>query len=460
MAYTQITFDQFVSAISARLNDPTNRFYLLAEVQSYAKEALRTWQAFSAFTTERDSITTVAGTMLYDLQALVANLAPTITDQQIIVEIQQHLQEPLSPTSWIGSQQFTFAQVVAAIQRRRDKFIIETGIHLYPVTQAVTAGAGNVELDDPTIDVNRAVWLDQSNFRSILFKTDQFALTGASATWLTVPGVPSDYTTVLATPLMIQLAPPPAANGTLEMLVTQTGPDLNPLAGATILDVPDDFYWVVKYGALADLFGQDGPGKDASRQEYCEARWSEGISIARLYNVVRFGYINGTPSFVDTVEELDAYQVNWPNGANSAAPQNLAVAGTVLAVNPPPTSGVTISLDIIAKMPIPTVGGDFIQVGKEVVDVLVDYAQHLAMVKEGSVELQATQEQYNNLVKLASVVNDRLRANNQDFDALSDKSLRQYHELQRRVTDIDKAELYSDTPMSKYKDSINSRKVS
>lgn len=441
MAYTQITFDQFVSAISTRLNDPTNRFYLLAEVQSYAKEALRTWQAFSAFTTERDSITTVAGTMLYDLQALITNLEPTITDRQVIVEIQQHLQEPLSPTSWIGSQQFTFNQVVAAIQRRRDKFIVETGIHLYPVTQAITAGAGNIELDNDTIDVNRAVWLDQAGFRTVLFKTDQFALTGASASWLTVADVPSDYTTVLATPLMLQLAPPPAANGTLEMLVTQSGPDLNPLAGATILDVPDDFYWVIKYGALADLFGQDGPGKDESRQGYCETRWKEGVALARMFNVVRFGYINGAPSFVDTMAELDAFQVNWPNNPQSAVTQNLAVAGTVLGVNPTPTTGLVISLDIIAKMPIPTVGGDFIQVGKEVVDVLVDYAQHLAMVKEGSVELQATQEQYNNLVRLAAVTNDRLRASNKDFDALSDKSLRQYHEQQRRVTDITKTEL-------------------
>lgn len=441
MAYSQITFDQFVTAISARLNDPTNRFYLLAEVQSYAKEALRTWQAFSAFTTERDSITTVAGTALYDLQVLLPGLQPTITDRDIIIEIQRHLQEPLSAISWIGSQQFTFPQVVAAIQRRRDKFIIETGIHLYPITQAITAGNGNIELDDNVIDVNRAVWLDQAAFRTVLFKTDQFALTGASASWLTVAGVPSDYTTVLATPLMIQLAPPPAANGTLEMLATQSGNDLIPSASATVLDIPDDFYWVIKYGALADLFGQDGPGKDESRQGYCETRWKEGVTLARMFNAVRFGYINGSPSFVDTLAELDAFQVNWPNNPQSAVTQNLAVAGTVLAVNPPPTTGIVIDLDVIAKMPMPTVGGDFIQVGKEVVDVLVDYAQHVAMVKEGSVELQATQEQYNNLVRMAAITNDRLRANNKDFDALSDKSLRQYHEQQRRVTDITKTEL-------------------
>jgi hypothetical protein len=63
------------------------------------------------------------------------------------------------------------------------------------------------------------------------------------------------------------------------------------------------------------------------------------------------------------------------------------------------------------------------------------------MIKEGIVELTATQDQYKNLVRIAAITNDRLRANNEDFDALSDRSLRQYHEDPRRKSDISKAEL-------------------
>ena len=440
MAYSQITYSQFQAAISARLNDPTNRFYSAAEVQQYALETLQTWQAFSAFTQERKSITTVAGQFLYDLQALIPDLAPTITDQALIVQIQRHLQEPTSATSWTGSEQFTYPQVVQAVQRRRDKFIVETGLSQALTNMAMVSGPGNIELGDSMIDVVRATWKDLAGSHYTLFKTDQFALTGASNNWFTGSGVPSDYTMVLATPLMIQVAPPPAANGTLELLTIDSGTDLDPASGATILNVPDDLVWVVKFGALADLFGQDGPGKDSDRQEYCESRWREGIALARLYNIIRFGYVLGSPAFIDSLAELDSFQPNWMNSPNGPT-QNLVASGSILGINPPPTAGLTISLDITAKMPLPSLGTDFIQVGKEVVDALVDYAQHLAMLKEGAVELQATVEQYKNLIRMAAVVNDRLRANNNDFDALSDRSLREYHVAPRRKSDISKAEL-------------------
>jgi hypothetical protein len=440
VAYAQITYNQFVAAISARLNDPTNRFYSVAEVQQYALETLQTWQAFSAFTQERKNITTVAGQFLYNLQALIPDLAPTITDRDVIVQIQRHLQEPTSATSWIGSEQFTFPQVVQSIQRRRDRFIIETGLSQALTSLAVTAGPGNIELGNSMIDVVRATWKDLAGKFYTLFKTDQFALTGSSNTWFTGSGVPSDYTMVLATPLMIQVAPPPAANGSLELLTIDSGTDLDPANGATILNVPDDLVWVVKFGALADLFGQDGPGKDSGRQDYCESRWREGVALARLYNIIRFGYVLGSPAFIDSLAELDSFQPNWMNSANGPT-QNLVASGSILGVNPPPTVGLTISLDITAKMPLPVAGGDFIQVGKEVVDALVDYAQHLAMLKEGAAELQETVEQYKNLVRMAAVVNDRLRANNNDFDALSDRSLREYHETPRRKSDISKEEL-------------------
>lgn len=437
--YTQITYDQFVAAISARLNDPTNRFWRLAEVQGYALESLQTYQAFSAFTSVQQSLTTTTAN-LYDLTAELTDLQPSTTDQALIIQIQRHLQEPESATSWIGSEQFTYTQVVNAIQKRLDKFLIETGLGQKISTQSITAGNGTEEMANEVIDVVRALWEDLSGSFTLLFKTDQFALTAVEPTWFTAPGTPTDFTVVLNTPLMIQLAPPPAANGTLHLITVNSGPTLNPASSPTILPIPDDLAWVVKFGALADLFGQDGPGKDVDRADYCESRWKEGCALGRIYNAVRFGYQNGAPAFVDSLADLDAFYPNWMNSA-AGPTQNIAVSGTVLAVNPPPTSGLTITFDIMPKMPLPAAGGDFIQVGKEVVDALIDYAQHLAMVKEGIVELTATQDQYKNLVRIAAITNDRLRANNEDFDALSDRSLRQYHEDPRRKSDISKSEL-------------------
>jgi hypothetical protein len=159
--YTQITYDQFVAAISARLNDPNNRFWRLAEVQGYALEALQTYQAFSAFTSVQQSLTTTTES-LYDLTAALTDLQPSTTDQALIIQIQRHLQEPESATSWIGSEQFTFTQVVNALQKRMDKFLVETGLGQKISTQAITAGNGTEELANEVIDVVRALWEDLS----------------------------------------------------------------------------------------------------------------------------------------------------------------------------------------------------------------------------------------------------------------------------------------------------------
>src|SRR5882672_10614852 len=126
MAYSQITFDQLVTALSIRLSDPSKLFWIDAELRAYLKEALRTWQAFSQFTTDTGGFSTASGTRFYNIFSAITNLIPTITDRDIIQDIQRHLQEPISATVWTGTEQFTLEGVTQAIQKRRDQFMVET----------------------------------------------------------------------------------------------------------------------------------------------------------------------------------------------------------------------------------------------------------------------------------------------------------------------------------------------
>ena len=70
---------------------------------------------------------TVANTRFYDLFKLIPGLQPTVTDQALILQIQRHLQEIPNATAWVGTEQFTLAGLANAIQKRRDKFFLESG---------------------------------------------------------------------------------------------------------------------------------------------------------------------------------------------------------------------------------------------------------------------------------------------------------------------------------------------
>ena len=433
MAYTQITFDQLTTALSVRLSDPNFSFWLQDEMQAYLKEALRTWQAFAQYTSDVDGFSTSANVTYYNIFSLIAKLTPTITDRDLIEDIQRHLQEPISSTVWTGTEQFTLAGVTQAIQKRRDRFLIETG--LVTSVSEVPASAATLALDDNIINVRRALWKDQANVYSLLWLADAFMLTAGSQVWTGPADVPVDYSTYYSDVLTLLLAPPPAASGHVHLLSVNSGADLNPASSATVLGIPDDLCWVVKFGALADLFGQDGPGQDVGRAKYCESRWNDGIKLARITNYVQLGYNVGTPSFINSLEEQDTAEPGWVNNT-PGAPVSLSLSGNIAAVNPTPDGAYALTFQIVPKAVIPALGGDFIQIGQEVLDVVLDYAQHLANIKESANDIQESMGFYQNFVKLAAVQNDILRAKATDFDVLQDRSTLESKERPRRRSDI------------------------
>lgn len=432
MAYTQITFDQLTTALAIRLSDPDMVFWLEGEMQAYLKEALRTWQAFSQSSSDIAGFSTVANTTYYDLFSQITKLVPTITDRDLIEDIERHLQETISSTVWLGTEQYDLAGITQAIQKRRDRFLIETG--LVSQFSEVAAAASTLSLDDSIINVRRALWKTSGAVYNVLWPTDAFMLTAGSQAW-TVPDVPIDYATYYSTPLTLLLAPPPAASGFVHMITVNSGPDLTPASSATILGIPDDLCWVVKFGALADLFSQDGPGQDTGRAQYCETRWKDGIKLARITNYIQLGYQVGTPSFVSSLEEQDTAEPNWVN-STPGAPVSLSLSGNIAAVNPPPDGVYALTFQIVPKAVMPTAGGDYVQVGQEAIDVILDYAQHLANVKESANDIQETMSLYQNFVKLAAVRNDILRANSVNFDVLQDRSTLESKERPRRRSDI------------------------
>jgi hypothetical protein len=80
-----------------------------------------------------------------------------------------------------------------------------------------------------------------------------------------------------------------------------------------------------------------------------------------------------------------------------------------MALSPPPNDGTTVAMDLAANMAVPAADSDYLQVPPDVIDVIIDYSQHLASFKMGGGEFLSTIPLYQNMLTEAANYNERLR---------------------------------------------------
>lgn len=437
--YTSVQYPDLVTALSVRLSDPAFQFWSADEMKSYLDESLRTWQAYSATYNIRVVFPTAANSLFYDLFSLVSELTPSVLDSEIVRDVALALQEPydFSTGTWIGTSQFSIDDVYQSLNQRRNKFLLETGMVLTNIEiNGPTPSTNTLILPQDVIDTRHILWKDDNNIYSLMWRLDPHTAASKSS-FTQTPGTPIDYATFPLQPQVASLFPPPNTAGKANLLVVTSLPDADPDTPA-ILGIPDDFCWVIKYGILADMFGTDGPGQDDSRAAYCESRWKDGVTLARISNFVRLGHNAGVPTYIDSLVELNSGDPSWPS-KTTGVPDLLATAGNMVSTSPRANGTYSLGIDIMAKMPIDRTGD--VQIGPEIISVILDLAQHLADLKEGSEEIQASTRQFQNVIKLAAVQNDRLRAQAQNFDVLSNRDKRFSKEHLRRVSQLALKEL-------------------
>ena len=135
MAYSQTTWLEVQNALFDRLGDRIfwTNLGVWPEIKGYLTEALRAWNCYARFWRDRISFQTVANQPFYRTTdpALTTNppalLNFTITDRMMIAEQQYHLlesqpvingaiqTEPVSPTVWRGTDQFTLDGLIRAL---------------------------------------------------------------------------------------------------------------------------------------------------------------------------------------------------------------------------------------------------------------------------------------------------------------------------------------------------------
>lgn len=435
MAYNQITFAQAKDRLSRLLNDSGKVFWTDAELGRYIREALRTWNCAAQYYKERGTFNTTNGQAFYDLgpnltgTGAVLLLDRTTSDVDIINDICDALMEqtPFPLGTWRGTDKFDMPSVLKAIEQARDQFLYATSSVVYNTTQVSVAPPANgriVLADQNVADVRRVDWKSNTDNRyRQLWREDEWSLLSTRPSWDVTAEEPEAYSIALTHALSLQLAPVPINGGTLDLIVVKNGVDL--LGLGSTLEIPTDFSWAIKYGALSILLNEDGQVRDAERTAYCQRRWQEAIAIANgWYGTVMYASLNGTPGQISTLMELDSCNPLWRN--TTGTPDTIAMEGwNMIAISPVPNGSYSVTCDVIRNAPIPSLDADFLDLGKEYVDGVIGYAQHLASFKMGGQEFGATETLVKDFYDNAMAYNNELKANGTFIEILEGRARRE-----------------------------------
>lgn len=380
-----------VEDVAARLQDPNMVHWTQAEITRYLVESLRTYNAYTQAYRNRDTFSGSVGAPFYDLPTVIPALRGyTVTDRDLVTDVEYALMEPPTPTVWTGTSMFTLADVTGAIQRRRDQFLRETGAVVTRAVLVVTPDAnGRFTLPSNVVTVRRMAWIAANGVVTPLQRDDEWGLTHYDVAW-PIPVNPTEqwpttYSVGVTPPLVVQFGPPPSSSGSIEILAIVLGDAVDPTV-PTLLRVPDDWAWVVKWGALADLLGIQGTAFDPRRSAHAQARWTLGIQLATQASVLLAAYLDGAVTQTYSISDTDQYQPDWETTPGIPT-KVLTTAQNLVGLAPPPngTSTYVVTVDVVANMPVPTNPTDCVNLGIDdsVLDAIYDYAQYLAMFKEG-----------------------------------------------------------------------------
>jgi hypothetical protein len=186
------------------------------------------------------------------------------------------------------------------------------------------------------------------------------------------------------------------------------------------------------YGALADLVANAPEATDNVRLRYCQERYKRGVkAMERLPWLINASTVAGLPVDTPSVIEMDAYAQNWEEDSNADAP-NLVIGGMDFIALAPfignsgngygqggyggggyggdPATTLSCVITVVGNAPIPTVDGDQIQLSRNAVDQVLNYAQHVASFKRGGTDFTITIPLYEQFETYCASVNSNYSA--------------------------------------------------
>ena len=410
-----LTLDQAVSALQGRLQSTT--LWTTSELTGYLTEALRFWNAL----TESYKITFVfqPASIWVNLGTLAGSpRLRTVTDVNLYTSMENMLMEPPTGGTWTGTNQFDIPSLEFALSKRRNEAIQAASCNLGLTTLPITPGTRSATLPDTVLEPFRMRFIPAQGFGDPIWlsREDIGAFNYWEPNYNQTEATPNAWDVISQTPLTIGVDNAPNVPGTLEFVTLNSGPDFAPPA-ATLLGLPDDWSWLPMYGALADLLEGEPERTDRAKASYCKQRFDQGLQIVRHANWLIDASTGNGPCDVLSLARADQYDTGWDAAASDGGFSKCVVAGMDFAAFPNTASS---NLTLVSNQPIPANGGDFLQISRDVADVIIDEAQHLACFKLPSGAFQQTMPLHQGFMKAATETNKRLEQLGINFKELSE----------------------------------------
>jgi hypothetical protein len=432
--YNQITFGDAKQRLAEQLGDPTKVFFVDHELGRYIVEALRWWGLTSMYFRETGKVTTVANQSFYYLENSLFNGAGSsllqglsVTDRELINDINYALMEPQISSwagGWIGTEMFSLEELSTVLQESRDE--------LLKLTASIASGydivttQSRIDLPSDHIRILRADINESGSSGPLpLYVVDQTQLyTTFRETAFPATRRPKGYSVSYSPQLTVDVWPPPTASSTLNIQGIRTGTPLDPTNTATTLLVPDDASILLKYRVLLDAFGDDGLARAPGMSKYCEMRYQDGLEAMANYLSILWQNDGGPRGQITTVSQWDQVRPNWRQ--TTGTPRSVAQLNwNTIGVRPVPNGSHAMTFEAIRKAPIPTSDSDFIQVGRESIQAIYDYAQHIALIKSQGVEFEVTMQRYESAKQMADEYRQQIASQSYLYQATQLPSLQE-----------------------------------
>jgi len=433
--FSYITLGTAKQQLANRLFDPSMQFWSAAELTSLINEALQTWNALTSYFRAEFIFDTVANTTFYDLTTQGGSLrVQSTTGNSLASQLEYSLLEPqaLAPAPWTGSNQFTLDNLANAIQHRRDELLAATGCQLTRST--VPAVPGRIQLADSVIDVRRVAYLPVSPGNpNVLFLDDSWSEQAYNRGYtIAGPGSPTTYLQSTEPPLSFDVNCPPYLPGVYELLTVNAG--TVPIDLTATLPLPNDWCWVVRWGALASLLSHESYARDPLRAQYARQRYLMGTEALKMAPAVISARLANVPLQVDGIQGADNYRTGW-QGETAARPDTMLTAGLNLAAFAPKPNGVySVTCSMVENAPLPAGDSSPLQVARDVLEAVLAYAQHVAAFKQGGAEFQSTLPLFKHFMEVAGEYNSRLTELGEYTDSILGLSQR-FESLKPRLSE-------------------------
>jgi hypothetical protein len=288
-----------------------------------------------------------------------------------------------------------------------------TGIALWSTVTSINGMAVNLSLPN-TGTVSGVINFYTPND---LYRDDTVALEWYESPLYQLPsGTPQTFQLSSEPPLSFDVDITPNQPGVYEALVSQSGTPFAPPA-ATLLGIPDDFAYLLEYAALSDLLGRESEAKDTQRSAYFAKRYLDGLQVMQKTPWIMLGSVNGVACSVDSLSDLDQYDVGWDSTPSDFGPV-IVIAGVDTFASP---VGSSIGITCLGNAPLLDSSGTYLQISRDQWDQVLNEAQFLASVKLGGAEFMAATELDKQFILFCSQENSRLKSTGAFSDVIDQR---------------------------------------